>query len=85
MRFVSSILPSTRRVCAICLCALFLTLHGAASAGAQETEPAADPSGPENRAVVEAPSKSYVLEGIIFAALCGAALYAVCRSSPRGT
>lgn len=48
----------------------------------QDSEGAQDSS---QRAIVDTRSKSYVLEAIIFAALCGAALYVVCRSSPRGT
>lgn len=35
-------------------------------------------------AAVVTSSKSYVKEGIIFAILAGAAIFSVCRSSPRG-
>ena len=42
----------------------------------------ADPA--SNGVVVTLDTKSYVKEVIIFAILGGAAIFAVCRSSPRG-
>ncbi|MBD3672350.1 MAG: hypothetical protein HUJ26_02385 [Planctomycetaceae bacterium] len=41
-------------------------------------------NGNNSGAAVVTSSKSYVKEGIIFAILAGAAIFSVCRSSPRG-
>jgi|GEM_PF-707066 hypothetical protein len=55
---------------------------GTAAAIAQDAPAAADPA--NNGVVVTLNTKSYVKEVIIFAILGGAAIFAVCRSSPRG-
>lgn len=78
MNQFSSILLSVRRFCGIGICVLCLAFQCAVITYGQE--PAAEPQ----RAVVQAPSKSYVLEGLVFAVLCAGAIFAVCRSSPRG-
>jgi hypothetical protein len=46
-----------------------------------ETAPQAGQSGPG--ATITAPQKSYILDAVIFAALAGGALFAICRSSRR--
>lgn len=55
--------------------------------GLSSSVTAQDPAPNENNgggAVVVSSSNNYVKEGIIFAILAGAAIYSVCRSSPRG-
>lgn len=62
-------------------------LLGVMILGLSSSVTAQDPASNGNNgggAVVVSSSNKYVKEGIIFAILAGAAIYSVCRSSPRG-
>jgi hypothetical protein len=87
MTSFSSILRSVRHTSSIGLCILLLAINSAGTAVAQDEQPpesSQDSQDSAPTAIIETRTKSYVVEGLIFAALCGVALFAVCRSSPRG-
>jgi len=90
MTSFSSILRAARHVMTAGVCILLLAVYSSGTALAQDPEKPANSQNsqgsqaPQQTAVIETRTKSYVLEGLIFAVLCGAALYTVCRGSPRG-
>jgi len=71
----------SRQLLQVCLATGVLCL-GTTLCLAQDAAPAEGAA--NNGVVVQLNTKSYVKEAIIFAVLGGAAIFAVCRSSPRG-
>ena len=78
---MTTLITSTQNLFRLSLLLGILVVSLSSAANAQDPAPNGNNG---NSAVVMSPSNSYVKEGIIFAILAGAAIFSVCRSSPRG-